>query len=138
MPTPNANTWYALQSRIDTLVTAPVMPIYEPDGAVDGEGPYILVSDVRNEPVRLGISGGREMHRFSGTLMMAIHYPISRPVSYAQLAQMAGVIAEHFPADTRMRYAGECLRVTQYPDVQQPYRDGDKRVCVVRVLWDSV
>lgn len=138
MPTHNASIWLALKSRIDTLAPAPAMPIYEPDATVDSAAPYILVSDVRAEPVRYGISGGRDMHNFSGVLMLAIHYPVARPISYTQLSQMAGVIADHFPADTRMRYGNTCLRVTQEPDVQQPYRDGTMRVCVVRVMWSSM
>lgn len=138
MPTHPTSIWLALKSRIDTLVPVPAMTVYEPDAVVPGNAPYILTSDVRNTPVRRGVRGKRGLHEFSGTLMLSVHYPISHPASHVQLVQMGGVIADHFPADLRMRHGDVCLRVTQEPDVSQPYRQDNNRVVVVRVPWSTV
>lgn len=138
MPTTQTQIWLALKSRIATLVTAPVMSIYGPDAVIDATGPYVLVSDVRNTPLRFGISNSKGLHGFSGTLILAIHYPITAPgITHERLLQMGGVIAEHFKADTRMSSGDVCLRVTDEPDVVQPYRQDANRVVLVRVPWSS-
>ena len=98
MPTNPTKIWLALKSRVDTLVPQPLMPVYDPDATVTAAPPYILVTDARNDPARYGIGGSAELHVYSGTLMLAIHYPIASIVSYTQLIQMAGAIAEHSPA----------------------------------------
>lgn len=147
MPAIETTDWLALKARVDTLVTNPVMPIYEPGEIVTrpadstGPSPHILLSDVTNEPVRLGVarlSGGGVLHIRSGTLMLTIEWPIARDVSHAQLKEIAGQIAAHFPADTCMSFGPSRLRVTQDADVMQPFVEGANRVCVVRVLWSSV
>jgi len=145
MPTPETETWLALKSRIDTLPIPADWEVYEPDVTVEpphdeiGPLPYVLVSDVRNEHQRIGISGNGKvrgvLHIRSGTLMLALHYPVARPATYTQLVEMAGKIAAHFPADTRMKYGSTCLRVTQDADADQPYREGVDRVLIVRVRW---
>lgn len=137
MPTHPTSIWLALKSHIDTLTPVPAMTIYEPDAVVSTSAPYILTSDVRNTPIRRGISGKRSLHEFSGTLMLSVHYPIAHPASHVQLVEMGGVIAGHFPADLRMSYGDACLRVTQEPDVSQPYRQDNNRVVVVRVPWST-
>lgn len=147
MPSIETTDWLALKSRIDTLVTNPVMALYQPGDVVtppaDGAGPvpYILLSDVTNDPVRVGLSSrgisGVEHIRF-GTLMLAIQWPIARPISHAQLKEIAGQIAAHFPADTCMTFGPSRLRVTADASALPAYVDGAYRVAVVRVLWNSM
>ncbi len=142
MPTPETEQWLAIKAHLDTMPGS--LTVYGPDDAVtppgDGTGQagFILVSDTRNEPQRFGIQGQRRMHRESGTLILSIHWPVSRPISYTQLREMQGQIVEHFPADLRMSYKRTCLRVTQLPSTLEPYRDDVYRVCVVRVPWSTV
>lgn len=148
MPATETECWMALKSRIDTLVTNPAMTVAEPGAVItppkDGANnplPFILTSDIRNDHVRVSIGrqpSGRVLHRRSGTLILSVQWPLSSPVSHAQLVQIGGGIAEHFPADTRMRYGSTCLRVTHDADAQQPYHDGAYRVVVVRVRWSTV
>jgi hypothetical protein len=141
MPTIQTTDWLALKSRIDTLVTVPVLQRFEP-GAIltpptdaTGPAPYILLSDVTNEPVRVGIDP--RLHIRSGTLMLALQWPIARAVTHAQLKEIAGQIAAHFPADTCMQFGPSRLRVTQDAEAMQAYVDGAHRVAVVRVMWSS-
>ncbi|WP_395326935.1 phage tail terminator-like protein [Novosphingobium sp. BL-8H] len=147
MPAIETTDWLALKARIATLVTAPVVPVYDPDAIVTppadavGPAPYILVSDVTNDPVRVGIArrGNAGVdHVRSGTLMLSLQWPIARPLSHTQLKELAGQIAEHFPADACMTYGPSRLRVTQDSAALQPYVDGAYRVAVVRVFWSSM
>ena len=147
MPSIETTDWLALKGRIDTLATDPEMEVFEPDAIVTaqtdaaGPAPHILVSDVTNDPVRVGISAraaaGVE-HVRSGTLMLTVQWPLSRAISHAQLKEIAGQVAAHFPADTCMAFGPSRLRVTQDAAAIQPYVEGAYRVAVVRVFWSSV
>ncbi len=142
MPAIETTDWLALKKRIDTLVTNPVMQRFEPDAIftppkdTTGPAPYILISDVVNDPVRGGISGVPGIR--SGTLMLTVMWPIARAVSHPQLKEIAGQIAAHFPEDLCMSSGPSRLRVTQDSGSLQPYVDGSYRVAVVRVFWSSV
>ncbi len=146
MPSVPTTDWLALKGRIDTLVTAPAMAKFEPGEIftpptdATGPAPYILLSDVPNEPVRVGLSRSVSgvPHIRSGTLLLTVQWPIARAVSHVQLREIQGQIAAHFPADTCMTYGPSRLRVTQDADAPQPYVDGAYRVAVVRVLWSSI
>lgn len=142
MPSIQTTDWLALKTRADTLVTNPVMQAFEP-GAIltpptdaTGPAPYILLSDVTNEPVRVGIDP--RLHIRSGTFMLAIQWPIARAISHAQLKEIAGQVAAHFPADQCMSFGPSRLKVTQDSEAMQPFVDGAYRVAVVRVFWSSM
>ncbi len=142
MPSIETTDWLALKSRIDTLATVPALVRFEPDAMVTppvdaiGPAPYILLSDVVNDPTRAGIDPS--LHVRSGTLMLALQWPISRPASHTQLKEVAGQIAAHFPADTCMSFGTSRLRVTQDAASMQPFTEGAYRVAVVRVFWSSM
>ncbi|ALC12476.1 phage tail terminator-like protein [Sphingopyxis sp. 113P3] len=147
MPSIQTTDWLALKSRIDTLVTNPAMTKFEPGDILtpptdaNGPAPYILLSDVTNEPVRVGLSARPVVgvdHIRSGTLMLAVQWPIARAVTHAQLREIAGQIAAHFPADTCMNFGQSRLRTTRDADAMQDYVDGAYRVAVVRVFWSSI
>lgn len=142
MPSIQSTDWLALKARADTLVTNPVMLRFEP-GAIftppkdaTGPAPYILLSDAPNEPARAGISGVPSIR--SGTFMLAMQWPIARGISHAQLREIQGQIAAHFPEDACMSFGPSRLRATQDADAMQPYVDGAYRVAVVRVFWSSI
>ncbi|AJA07464.1 hypothetical protein SKP52_02645 [Sphingopyxis fribergensis] len=142
MPSIQTTDWLALKGRADTLVTSPVMLRFEPGAIVtppadaSGPAPYILLSDVVNEPVRAGIDP--RLHIRSGTFMLAIQWPIARAVTHTQLKEIAGQVAAHFPADQCMSFGPSRLKVTQDSEALQAYVDGACRVAVVRVFWSSM
>jgi hypothetical protein len=147
MPAIETTDWLALKGRIDTLSTTPTMTVFEPGALVTpltdatGPAPFILASDVGNEPERVGISARANVgvdHIRSGTLMLSLQWPIAREITHTQLKEIAGQIAAHFPADTCMQFGPSRLRVTQDAAVMQPYVDGAYRVAVVRVFWTSM
>lgn len=142
MPAIQTSDWLALKARIDTLDTDPTMTTFEPGAIVtppkdaNGPAPFILLSDVTNEPIRVGIDP--RMHIRSGTLMLSVQWPIARAISHVQLKEIAGKIAAHFPADACMASGASRLRVTQDAEALAAYVDGAYRVAVVRVLWRSI
>jgi hypothetical protein len=136
-----ADIWLALKARIDALITNPALIAFEPGETIEpprdlaGPLPYILASDVRNDGVRVGIDASLQTK--SGTLMLAIQWPIVRSVTHTQLLQLAGSVAAHFPADLRMKKGATCLRVTRDADCMQPYRESANHVVIVRILWST-
>lgn len=147
MPSITTTDWMALKGRIDTLTTSPAMTRFEPGAIVtppadaSGPAPFILLSDVPNDPQRVGLSArgiGGVDHIRSGTLMLAVQWPIARPVSHVQLREIAGQIAAHFAADTCMTFGASRLRVTADPSVLPEFVEGAYRVAVVRVAWASI
>ena len=139
-PSTQTSDWLALRARVDTLDTD--MPVFDPGELVtpptDGDKPlpFILLSDVTNDPERRGIDPS--LHVRSGTLMLTIEWPIARPVTHTQLREIAGQIAAHFPADTCMRFGASRLRVTSDASALPAFVDGAYRVAVVRVPWSSM
>lgn len=142
MPSIETTDWLALKGRVDTLVTSPALPTFEPGAIVtppsDATGPlpFILLSDVANDPDRVGIDP--RLHVRSGTLMLALQWPLSRAVSHAQLKEVAGQIAAHFPADLCMTFGPSRLRVTRDASAMPAYVDGPYRTCTIRVFWSSM
>lgn len=137
MPSIETSDYLALQARIATLVTSPDMEVIEPGAIIQHPAePHILLSDMTNDPVRMGIDP--RLHVRSGTLMLSVHWPITRPIDHTQLREIAGQIAAHFPADTCMSFGPSRLRVTQDASSLPAYVDGAYRVAVVRVLWSSM
>ncbi len=114
MPSIQTTDWLALKSRIDTLVTNPVLQRFEPGEILTpptdatGPAPYILLSDVTNEPVRVGIDP--RLHIRSGTLMLALQWPIARAVTHAQLKEIAGQIASRRCSTASTRRKGYSWR----------------------------
>lgn len=141
MPSIETIIWLAIKSHLATLTTSPTMTIYDPGATItpasdsNGPLPFITTSDVRNDSNRVTI--GPEVHERSGTLLVSVQWPIARAVSHIQLVEIAGKIAEHFKADTRMKYGLTCVRTTKDADILQPYRDNTYRVAVVRVYWST-
>lgn len=142
LPILETQIWYALKSRIDTLVTNPAMPVYDPDAVIvppkDVSGvplPFILASDGRNDEDRIGISD--DISGDSGTLILSVQWPLARAIEHQQLVEIGGRIAAHFPADTCMQYGGTSIRVTKRTRPLPPYVDGAYRVVVVRVFWST-
>lgn len=140
MPATETTDWLALRARVDTLATT--MPVFDPGALVTppkdatGPAPYILLSDVTNQPDRRGIDP--RLHVRSGMLMLTVQWPIARAVTHTQLKEVAGQIAAHFPADTCMTFGASRLRVTSDASVVQPFVEGVYRVAVVRVPWSSM
>lgn len=139
MATPNRHTkhWIALKSRIDTLVTSPALTKAEPGQVIDpGNAPFLMISDARNPVIRNGVDPS--LHTYSGTLILSVRWPVKTPIAHAQLVEIGGDIADHFPADTMMFFGGECLRVIRDAEMMQPDVDGAWRNVDVRVLWSTV
>ena len=150
MPTIATTDWLAIKGMVSSMMAnaATVAPaiagfaVYDPDTLItpnsDASGPlpFITLSHVTNDPDRGGRIDPRLIER-SGTLMISIQWPVSRPITGTQLIEMAGQIEAYFPADTCMTYGPSRLRVLTDAGSLPAYVEGAYRVKVVRVFWSS-
>jgi hypothetical protein len=123
MPAIETKIWLALRARTEALTLSPVHVIawpnepFTPPSASGTLSPYLAVRHLPNQPERLTINRAR--HRFTGILQIDAMYPIGIAEVYAR--EIAGLIAEHFPADLLMPYDGINVRVERQPDVSQGF-----------------
>lgn len=138
MPKIETKIWLALKARINTLVTSPTLPRVEPGEVLPtpNNAPLLLISDARNNVIRVGIDP--DLHIHSGTLILSVRWPTQVPVSHTQFVEIGGTIAAHFPADLSMQFGGKCIRVIEDATMLQPDIDGPWRIVTVRVLWSTM
>lgn len=144
MASSSATDWLALAGRVNTLVTNPLISVYEPNAVFDPphDGsypkPFITLSDVMNEHQRLGVNSSSALHIRSGTLILSLQWPVADPIGYTKIKVVADQIASHFPADLCMNFGTSHLRVTRDADIMQTYVSGAYRITPVRVFWASM
>ena len=128
MSTIKTKIWLALRARVESLVLSPVHPIawpnenFTPPASV--LAPYLEVMHLPNTSDRLFINRG-DANRYSGILQISAMYRLGTPHGETMAGEIAGLVAEHFPADLYMPYSDIRLRVTKDPDVAQGFRDDE-------------
>jgi hypothetical protein len=120
-----ASIWAALKARIATLSTdiVPQNAIALPKETftAPADAPYIEVRDLTNQSGRVMIN--RPVSRRSGILQLDYLSPLALSLTNEQMKQQAGLIAEHFPGDLKMRANGVLVQVEQAPDVGRGLED---------------
>lgn len=106
--------WAALVAHIDDLDLAGDPPLAWPNRKSDPGKPYIRVDHFRNRNERVHIKGSAP-HLRQGILMLTVVAPLHAGTRDA--LALAGVIAEHFPADLELDNDGVRVRVQAAPDV---------------------
>lgn len=129
MPSIETSIWRALRGRVQSLVLDPVLPIswpketFTPPQAGGKPSPYLEVRHLPNTNQRLYI-GHADPHRRQGILQVTLKYPTALNHAEAIHQEIAGQIADHFPAGLPMPYGDLTLTVEKAPDVAQSFRDG--------------
>jgi hypothetical protein len=74
-------------------------------------------------------------HRFYGIYQVTVHWPILK--GNLEPIQLAGEIAAHFAADTKMIYSGETVRSMKRPTVERPVKQDPDLLVPVTVEYES-
>jgi hypothetical protein len=121
----SSSIWNATVYPLKYVINWPLEPFEKPEED-DTLLPYV---EIRNLPAgtlwRPISSTGR--HQKGGILQVTLLWPAGQvgvEVHPDNLMERAGVIAQAFPTDHKMRYLDVAVRVEQAPDVAQPFRDG--------------
>ncbi|MDL5036847.1 DUF4128 domain-containing protein [Comamonas sp. Y6] len=128
--------WLALKSRIDTLPLAYPRAWPGQTFQVPSSGglpqPFLRIGRVTTDPVRLFLDDGQP-HRRTGSLMVTLVYPLGQDI--AVYDQVAAGIASHFIDGVQMRHGAVCVKVRDYPHVQDGYEDTGYWNVPVRIPW---
>jgi hypothetical protein len=123
MPSIETSIWLALRAHITSLVLTPALPIAWPNEDFTKPGPklgYLRVTWIPNLNRRRAVTSSGTHQRLS-LLQIDVFAPKNQNVAVAM--EIAGKVAEHFPADQRMAFQGVRARVTAAPQIAQPIND---------------
>ena len=141
MATPNVETkiWLALRTRLAGLTLSPAATVLWPgEDASIPSGTAIEVIHQVNRPGRL-FMGSTSPHQRQGILQLGVLTVSGASHHETQVREIAGDIADHFPADLSMTTHGVTVRVTEAPEVGGSFRD-DKRarwVTPISIRWET-
>lgn len=104
----------ALSGRVASLALSPALPVAWENNIVTVSPPYLRVDLFRNRNERIVIKGSGP-HRRLGILQITV--VTARNVGPDPAVAIAGLVAEHFPADLVIPHDGISVRITSAPDV---------------------
>jgi hypothetical protein len=110
----------AIEARVATLPMAGTYPVKWVDGPSydpNASTPYIRASFFPNTTRRLFLNGSDPHQRLS---LLQLDFMAPKSWTGVQATQVAGSIAQHFPADLRMIFGDVTCRVTAAPHVAAP------------------
>lgn len=137
----------AIQARVASLPGSfPVLwtddaPV-EPPKDAKGPLPYVESHLEYNRTVRRFL-GSTDPHEYPGLLLLTLCWPLanvgtgSGKTHKDAIREIAGKIAEHFPADLCMPFQGVSVRVTGAPSVLGSYRDDHYMRTQVRITYQA-
>jgi hypothetical protein len=137
----------AIQNRVASLPGS--FPVLWTDDApasppvASGQpAPYIEAHHEPNRTVRRFL-GSTDPHERPGLLLLTLCWPLAKVGTGSgkthkdAIREIAGKIAEHFPADLCMPFQGVSVRVTGAPSVLGSYRDDHYMRTQVRVTYQA-
>jgi hypothetical protein len=117
MPAIETSIFQALKARVNTLPMIATYPVvwatddsYKPTASTR----FLRVTWIPNRVNRIMI-GSTDPHQRPGLLQIDVME--RKTVGEGVAIEIAGQVAEHFPADLPMDFDDVCVRVTQAPDV---------------------
>lgn len=124
----------ALFARLATLTLSPALSIAWPNVTFAlPAGTYLRVDSLRNTTDRLTIANDGP-HRQQGIMQVTVNGQLDD--GEPALLDIAGQIADHFPAGLRLPFTGGEVRIAKRPDVASLKDDQNARWLVpVSVPW---
>lgn len=135
MASRDAEIWAAVRNYLEAYPDLPADVVYpgETFDDVDPVTPYLIVEDLRFDPLRRYYTGANWR---TGSLMIMVMVPLQW--TYAQRIEYAGRIADYFSEDAVMSFGDVELRVAQQPTLSGAgYRDGSHFRVPLDVRWEG-
>lgn len=95
---------------------------------------YLAVAFLPNRNQRVAITTTTP-HRRGGLLQVSVYWPRGKGI--AAPLDIAGKVAEHFPADLILAAGGVTIRVTQAPDVAGLLHEDQAVQVPVSIYWEA-
>lgn len=128
--------WKALKARCESFPDLRPMMFYPGDLQGVPECRHVEVSQILAAPPerRTVADGGSHYRR--GTLQLIYCVPL-KELNYEATRAYAGAWADHFQDGTRLRSADLCVKVVDYPEVGEGYREDGWWKTAIRVRWET-
>lgn len=131
---PELNIWKALKARCEAFPSRPLM-LYPGDLQGKTDQRHIAVSQILAPPERSEVADGRP-HTRRGTLRLLLKVPLQE-LNYEATRAQADAWADHFRDGTRLRSANLCVKVVEYPEVSEGYREDGWWITSIAVRWET-
>ena len=135
MASKDAEIWAAVRNYLEAYPDLPTDVVYpgESFDNPDPQTPYLIIDDIRYDPLRRYYSGSNWR---TGSLMIMVMVPLQW--TYAQRVEYAGKIADYFAQDAAMSFGGVSLQVSQQPGLSGAgYRDGSHFRVPMDIRWEG-
>lgn len=133
--TVEGHIWAALLSQLQVMAADIALPIAWPNKnfTAPADRKFLRVQHVPNTVTRRAL-GSNGAHRRIGILLITVHWP--KDTFGVPLVEMAGKVAEHWPADLTMASGGVAVRITQDPQVGNLMDEDAGAVVPVEIFWE--
>lgn len=140
MPTIETKIWLALRGRVESIVLSQPLPVLWPGQTIGLPAENALeVAHMVNRPARRFI-GSDEPHDRRGILQIGLLSTLSNNVhAETVVRQIAGTIADHFPADLKLTYADVLVRIYEAAEVGTSFKDEarNRNITPVSIRWQT-
>jgi hypothetical protein len=123
VPSIETKIYQAIKARVEALPMKATYPIVWTDGSAyspNPNQPYLRCTWTPNTTQRQFI-GSKDPHRRPGILQIDVMGTKAQGSGVAR--EVAGQVAQHFPADMRLRFMDVKVRVLRAPSVFAPFID---------------
>ncbi len=135
MPSTESTIEGALFSRVAALLLSPALPVAWPNVSfAKPAGGYLRVTHIPNTSRRLFLASNAP-HQRLGLVQVDVFVPKNQGASGA--TEIAGQVAQHFPADLPMRADGLTVRVTKAPDIGPALADDTHWQVPVTIRYEA-
>ena len=135
MASKDAEIWAAVRNYLEAYPDLPADVVYPGEGFdnPDPTVPYLIIDDIRYDPLRRYYSGSNWR---TGSLMIMVMVPLQW--AYTQRVEYAGKIADYFAQDAVMTFGSVSLQVAQQPGLSGAgYRDGSHFRVPMDIRWEG-
>lgn len=137
MATPTVETaiWLALRGGVESLALSPAHDVAWPNESYQptAGAPYLKVEHIPNRTLRAFI-GSSDPHHYRGILQIGVMTKLNQNVAVG--LEVAGDVADHFPADLKLVAHGFTVRITSNPSVGLPQPQATHLMIPVSVEYD--
>jgi len=135
MPTTESTIESALFSRMAAFEASPALQVAWPNVSFQKPaGGYLRVTHIPNASRRVFLASNAP-HQRLGLLQVDVFVPKNQGASGA--TEIAGQVAQHFPADLPLRADGLTLRVAKAPDIGPALADDTHWQVPVTIRYEA-
>lgn len=129
------NIWLALKSRYQTFPGTKVTTYFPGDVQGETSSKHALITNLMAPPEKRFIADGAPQYR-RGSFRILYCVPLSS-LNYEATVAYAAQMAAHFGDGVKLKARGTCVKVLEYPEVGEGYREDGWWKTPIVVRWET-